>query len=79
MSTIHAIFEGGVFRPVEPVDLPEHSRVEFEPRVVELAEVDLAARIAKMSPSQARIYQILSERYDGGESDVAARHNEHQP
>ncbi|MBM3997121.1 MAG: DUF104 domain-containing protein, partial [Planctomycetes bacterium] len=23
MSTVHAVFEGGVFRPISPVDLPE--------------------------------------------------------
>lgn len=34
-KTIHAVFENGVFRPVESVDLPENSEVEFEPRLVE--------------------------------------------
>lgn len=33
-KTIHAVFENGVFRPVESVDLPEKSEVEFELRVV---------------------------------------------
>jgi len=33
MSTVHAIFEHGVFRPCEPVQLPEGSEVEFEPRI----------------------------------------------
>ncbi|MFM7149842.1 MAG: antitoxin family protein [Gemmataceae bacterium] len=33
-KTIHAVFENGIFRPVEPVDLPEKVEVEFEPRVV---------------------------------------------
>ena len=27
MATIEAVFEGGVFRPTEPVSLPEGSRV----------------------------------------------------
>jgi len=27
MKTIKAIYENGVFRPMEPVDLPEHSEV----------------------------------------------------
>lgn len=31
MKTIHAIYEGGVFRPTESVDLPEHCIVRFEP------------------------------------------------
>ena len=29
-KTIHAIFEKGVFRPLESIDLPEKSKVEFE-------------------------------------------------
>ena len=33
MKTIHAIYENGVFRPTEPVDLPDRTAVEFEPRV----------------------------------------------
>ena len=28
---IHAVYEGGVFKPVEPVDLPEHCQVKVEP------------------------------------------------
>lgn len=69
METIHAVYENGVFRPVVPVKLPEHSRVEFEPRVV------------KQPPTQdlQAIFSILDERYDTGESDLAARHDEHQP
>ena len=37
-KVIYAIFENGVFRPTEPVDLPEHSQVEFEPRVLDVAK-----------------------------------------
>ncbi|HEX7376098.1 MAG TPA: antitoxin family protein [Pirellulales bacterium] len=33
-NVIHAVFEHGVFRPIEPVNLPELTHVEFEPRVV---------------------------------------------
>jgi len=32
--TVRAIFENGVFWPLEPVGLPEHSTVEFEPRPI---------------------------------------------
>ena len=32
---IHAIYENGVFRPVEAVDLPEHSNVEVELRLID--------------------------------------------
>lgn len=33
MKLIHAVYERGVFRPTEPVELPDGCRVEFEPRV----------------------------------------------
>jgi predicted DNA-binding antitoxin AbrB/MazE fold protein len=35
MNIIRAVYENGVFRPTEPIDLTEHSVVEFEPRPVE--------------------------------------------
>ena len=34
MGTIHAIYEGGVFKPTAPVSLSEGCEVEFEPRLV---------------------------------------------
>lgn len=30
MSTIRAVFENGVFRPLLPLSLPEHAEVELE-------------------------------------------------
>jgi predicted DNA-binding antitoxin AbrB/MazE fold protein len=41
-NIIHAIYEQGVFRPIDPVDLPEQTRVEFEPRVVQ-GGIDVAS------------------------------------
>lgn len=70
MNKIHAVYENGVFRPTEPVQLPDHCEVEFEPRVVDGAE---------QASELDEIYAILSERYPSDETDVAARHNEHQP
>jgi predicted DNA-binding antitoxin AbrB/MazE fold protein len=70
MKTIHAVYESGVFRPLETVELPERTEVEFEPRPV--------ARPQDHNGLEG-IYAILSERYESGEHDVAARHNEHQP
>ena len=69
-KTVHAIFENGVFRPTAPVDLPESCEVEFEPRAVGQS----ADR-----PSLDDVYAILGKRFNSGEHDVAARHNEHQP
>jgi predicted DNA-binding antitoxin AbrB/MazE fold protein len=68
MKTVRAIFENGVFRPLEPVELPEGAAVEFELRVSKDRERLLD-----------ELYELLSERFDSGEHDVAARHNEHQP
>lgn len=69
MPVIHAVYENGVFRPTDPVDLPESSEVEVELRVVK-------------PPTEKRldaIYALLGARFESGEDDVAARHNEHQP
>jgi predicted DNA-binding antitoxin AbrB/MazE fold protein len=69
MGAIEAIFEEGVFRPLVPVALPEHSRVRFSPEVV----------IAEPPQNLDAIYAAMDMRFNSGESDVAARHNEHQP
>lgn len=70
MKLIHAVYEQGVFRPTESVDLPDGCEVEFEPRVASTRD-DAA--------SLDGIYEILSRRFDSGTPDLAARHNEHQP
>jgi predicted DNA-binding antitoxin AbrB/MazE fold protein len=70
MSSVHAIFENGVFQPIGKVDLPDPCEVEFEPRVVQPASG---------GEDLADVYEVLAERYASGEHDVAARHNEHQP
>jgi predicted DNA-binding antitoxin AbrB/MazE fold protein len=71
--TIRAVYENGVFRPTGLVDLPEHTVVEFEPRVKD------STVSASISEGLARIYAILDERYESGHTDTAARHNDHQP
>ncbi|MGH7939719.1 MAG: antitoxin family protein [Limisphaerales bacterium] len=71
MKTIHAVYERGVFRPLETVELPERTEVEFEPRPV--------AQLENRNGGLDGIYAILEERYQSGERDVAARHDEHQP
>jgi len=72
--TIHAIFEHGVFRPTQKVNLPEGQEVEVQVTVVQ------SPTTAQSSGSGlAEVYAILSERYDSGHSDTAERHNEHQP
>jgi predicted DNA-binding antitoxin AbrB/MazE fold protein len=73
MKTIHAVFENGVFRPIEPVELPEGTPVD-----VLTPPLD-ADSPGPMSEGLARIYAILGERYESGYTDTAERHNEHQP
>lgn len=69
-KTVHAIYENGVFRPTELVEIPERSEVEVEIRVI---------KEGARTPSLDDVYAILNERFDSGERDAAARHNEHQP
>ena len=71
MKTIHAVYENGVFRPLDKVELPDRTKVAFEPRPL--------ANQKAHDGSLDGIYAILGERYQSGEPDVAARHNEHQP
>jgi len=70
--TIRAVFEGGVFRPIGPVELPEHSVVEFEARPIEEDSEQ------EQQPLDA-VYEVLSRRHRSGRHDLAERHNEHQP
>ena len=68
---VYAIFSQGVFRPEQKIDLPENTRVVFEPRVVH--------GVNTSAEGMEEIYRVLSERFDGGDPRVAERHNEHQP
>lgn len=68
METIHAVFENGVFKPVVPVQLPEHCEVAFEPRLLNTgSKQDLKG-----------VFAIMDERFDTGEHDLAARIEELQ-
>ena len=77
MTTIHAIFENGVFRPLTPIDLREGTRVSVAISALQTDEIP-----PEPTPEEEahidRVYEIMSRRYDGGEKDIAARHNEHQ-
>jgi predicted DNA-binding antitoxin AbrB/MazE fold protein len=73
--TINAIFENGVFRPIDKVDIPDRCRVQIEVRQVQ----EVPTTQAPMSPGLAKIYEILGRRYNSGHTDTAERHNEHQP
>ena len=70
MDNIHAIYENGVFRPIQPVNLPDQCEVEVEIHTV---------KTEPQRPSLDDVYAILGRRHSSGEHDVAARHDEHQP
>jgi len=70
MNSIHAIYENGVFRPIQPVNLPDRCEVEVEIHTV---------NTERQRPSLDDVYAILGRRHSSGEHDVAARHDEHQP
>ena len=69
-TTIHAIFEKGAFRPVEPISLPESTSVELDVRTPDEQPTE-----SPMPAGLAKVYAILGERYDSGCSDTAARHS----
>jgi predicted DNA-binding antitoxin AbrB/MazE fold protein len=75
--TIRAIYENGVFRPMEPVKLPEGTLVHVQaPEEV----VDVRALVPPGTDEDLiHIYEILGRRFDSGHHDTAERHNEHQP
>jgi predicted DNA-binding antitoxin AbrB/MazE fold protein len=68
--TIRAIYEQGVFRPTEKVEIPDHCEVEIDVRPV---------KNPANVPTLDDVYEILGRRHSTGEHDLAARHNEHQP
>src|SRR5260370_1456366 len=62
METIHAIFEGGVFRPTEPVLLAEKSNVVLNVQSVEGVPSD---------DDMEDNYEILDRRHKTGIKDFA--------
>jgi len=59
MKTIIAIYQDGVFRPIEPVDLPEHSRVRVEVEASSTPDPDELA--------QQEIYRLMGLRFESGD------------
>lgn len=67
MKVIHAIYENGVFRPEEAVNLEPGTRV-----VIETEE----AAAERMRAARRHVSEILSHRYDDGQPSDAENHNE---
>jgi predicted DNA-binding antitoxin AbrB/MazE fold protein len=71
MRAIHAIYENGVFRPEEAVNLAPGTRV-----VVETEEVAAERKRA----ARRRVFETLSRSYDtDADGDNLATHNDHRP
>jgi predicted DNA-binding antitoxin AbrB/MazE fold protein len=75
--TIRAVYEKGVFRPMDRVKLAEGT-------VVELQVTDKVVDVRSLVPPGTdegliQIYEILGRRFHSGHHDTAERHNEHQP
>lgn len=75
--TVRAVFENGVFRPMDTVKLAEGT-------VVELQVVEEVVDVRSLVPPGTdegliQTYEILSRRFNSGHHDTAERHNEHQP
>jgi predicted DNA-binding antitoxin AbrB/MazE fold protein len=74
---IRAVFENGVFRPMDPVKLPEGMVVDLQ---VTEEGVDVRSLVPPgTDEGLIRVYEILGRRFDSGHHDTAERHNEHQP
>ena len=67
---IPAIYENGVFRPLQPVLLPDKTPVTVVPTSVANGE---------LGSNSAELYEILSHSYDTGDTDLAARVDELHP
>ena len=68
MKTIHAIYANGVFQPLERVDLPEASEVEFEPRAVQSARPEPEGENLPLSPVALEIEQWVRPENAGPEN-----------
>jgi predicted DNA-binding antitoxin AbrB/MazE fold protein len=71
MKTVHAIYENGVFRPVEPVDLPDQTPVEFEPRVVGEIKSEPVGAVAKRKLTASDLLQSGLVGMWAGRTDIA--------
>ena len=69
--TVKAIYENGVFRPTQPVNLPERAEVQVV--------LPAPSQAGNGAPAGDAVYALLRRSYATGQTDTAARHNEHQP
>lgn len=71
-KTLHGKAHGRTIKLEENLGVPDGQGVEVQVTVVPSAAPPMGEGLAK-------VYAVLGERFNSGEGDVAARHNEHQP
>jgi predicted DNA-binding antitoxin AbrB/MazE fold protein len=70
---IPAIYENGVVRPLAPLTLPESTPVS-----IVVPSMPAQGESQSKSPPM-ELYRLLDQRFNSGQHDIAAHHNEHQP
>ena len=71
-TTNRAIVKNGRLETNYPITLPEGTEVVFEPTSSQSNDEAKEA-------AQLRIFASLTRTYETGQTDLAKRHNEHQP
>lgn len=74
-KTLHGKVHGKTIELDDDPGVADGQEVEVQMKVIPSPRPSKPA----LTPGLAEIYPILSERFDTGETDIAARHNEHQP
>ena len=72
MPTFNGIYENGIVRFPGPVDIPEGAKAT-------LAVIDASPTQPPLGSNSPELYEILSQSYDTGETDLAARVDELHP
>ncbi len=79
MKTIHAIYENGVFRPVDRVELPEGTRVSVVLQTSSSTVAELEST-PEQDAARKRVWELMSRRFNSGEpTNILETHNDHQP
>lgn len=73
--TIHGKVHGRTIQLAEDLGVADGQEVEVQVKVVP----PIPPTRPSLSQEQKKIYEILGERYDSGYTDLAERHDEHQP
>lgn len=76
MQSFEGIYENGVVRPLEPLNLPESTPVSI---LVPSMPAQGETSTIESSDGIEAIYEVLDRRHSTGIADLAERHNEHQP